>query len=437
MLGLVLALLGALLASSELHFHHQHSDVRYEIDEIAGWDGHVRTPRFEDHSEYSRGRAGRSLRRLEEEEKEDTNPRPFSPYNRVLGLICSYNYGHIDPLTLIFNEYLYMCEGGWDPVVVLFTTERWTAKTKRLYANKLFCYRKNASIEIRHEVFPPKINVGLAAEHRHYMGRVVNDFDIFIYHEDDILMRFSHLNAFAEETRKFKEIMTPDHSLNENIIGFQRYRRLPKGGDHQRGAWGEQDIIEQELLEETPNFNQVCLGNKIEKVADKVPYIYVTGNRHTGAYMMTHEQVMILQKRCHFLNQSSPSREYMSSFSIFDQKEYHCGLSKIIPAERLMTFQIWHYFPQRMPSWYPTFVADQAVRVGGDYRSAARHDLPPCWKKIYDASIGDEEADKKDAEELERIRKEEKDKKDEEKRLREEEEAKKAAEAAASEEQSE
>ena len=67
----------------------------------------------------------------------------------------------------------------------------------------------------------------------------------------------------------------------------------------------------------------------------------------------------------------------------------------------------------------------------------ARHDLPPCWKKIYDASIGDEEADKKDAEELEQIRKEEKDKKDEEKRLREEEEAKKAAEAAASEEQSE
>lgn len=428
MLGLVLALLGALLASSELHFHHRHGDVRYEVDEIEGWDGERRTtPKYDGHSDF-RQRSGRHLRDLESDEIVDTNPRPFSPYNRVLGLICSFNYGHIDPLTLIFNEYLYMCEGGWDPVVVLFTTERWTSKTKRLYANKLFCYRKNASIEIRHEVFPQKINVGLAAEHRHYMAKVVNDYDVFIYHEDDILMRFSHLNAFAEETRKFKEIMSSDHGLAENIIGFQRYRRLSKGGDHQRGGWGEQDIVEQELLEETPNFNQVCMGNKIQKEKDKVPYIHVTGNTHTGAYMMTYEQVMILQKRCLFLNQSSPSREYMSSFSLFDHKQYHCGLSKIIPAERLMTFEILHYFPQRMPSWYPTFVADQAVRVGGDYRSAARHDLPLCWKNIYDAALGDEEEDKKDKEERERIHEEEKAKKDEEKRLKEEEKKKKAQE---------
>lgn len=423
--GGLLALVAVLAAVSEL-FHHGDGDKYYEVDEIAGWDGHIQADpaaRLRRHS-VREDRDSRSLGSLD---MEDTNPRPFSPYNRVLGMICAFNFGHIDPLTLIFNEYLYMCEGGWDPVVVLFTTENWTAKTKRLYANKLFCYRKNATVEIRHKVFPQKINVALAAEHRHYMAKVVNEFDIFVYHEDDILMRFSHLNAFAEETRRFKEIMTPDHGLNENIIGFQRYRRLAKGGDHQRGGWGEQDVIEQELLEETPNFNQVCLGNKIKDESKKVPYIYVTGNIHTGAYMMTKEQVLILQKRCLFLNQSSPSREYMSSFSIFDHKQYHCGVSKIIPAERLMTFQIWHYYPQRMVSWYPTFVADQQVRVGGDYRSASRHELPACWKQIYDTAIEAEEGDKRDKEELERLHKEAQEKKDAEKRAKKKQQAEEAA----------
>ena len=93
-------------------------------------------------------------RRSLSESEPEPDPAPHTPYNRVLGLICSYNYGHIDPLTLILNEYLYMCEGGWDPVIALFTTERWTSKIKRLYADKLYCYRTNSSVEIRHMVFP-------------------------------------------------------------------------------------------------------------------------------------------------------------------------------------------------------------------------------------------------------------------------------------------
>jgi hypothetical protein len=378
-----------ILGQSRL-FHDRESDLRYDVEDLRDEWPHVQS-RFAGYRRY-----------LSTSEPEP-DPAPFTPYNRVLGLVCAYNYGHIDPLTLILNEYLYMCEGGWDPIVALFTTERWTSKVKRLYADKLYCYRTNSSVEIRHMVFPKTINVALAAEHRKYMAKVVNNFDVFIYHEDDILMRFSHLNAFVEETKRLKSIMSASHGLTDHIIGFQRYRRLYKEGDHQKGGWGEQDIIEQEMLEEVPTFNEVCMGETIPKAKQK-PYFYVTGNTHTGAYMMTREQVLLLQKKCLFLNQSSPSREYMSSFSLFDHKEYHCGLNKLIPAERLMTFQIWHYFPQRMVSWYPTFLADESLRRAKDFRSANAFEMPDCWLPIHQEALAADKADEEDSVERKRLK---------------------------------
>ena len=33
--------------------------------------------------------------------------------NRILGMILNFNNGHIDPMSLIINEYVTMCEHGW------------------------------------------------------------------------------------------------------------------------------------------------------------------------------------------------------------------------------------------------------------------------------------------------------------------------------------
>ena len=39
-------------------------------------------------------------------------PAPNTVNNRVLGFILAFDYNHIDPLMLIFNEYVSMCEAG-------------------------------------------------------------------------------------------------------------------------------------------------------------------------------------------------------------------------------------------------------------------------------------------------------------------------------------
>lgn len=41
-----------------------------------------------------------------------TYPLPFTKHNRILSMILAYDLSHIDPLVLIINEYVSMCEGN-------------------------------------------------------------------------------------------------------------------------------------------------------------------------------------------------------------------------------------------------------------------------------------------------------------------------------------
>lgn len=226
-------------------------------------------------------------------------PEAHSQNNRLLGLILAYNLDHIDPLLLIFNEYVSMCEGGWNTTVVLFTTVDWSPRLRRFIRQKTYCYRMGKSLDVRYSLHNASISVGLGAEHRKYLGNEVNNFDVFVYHEDDMVFKHSHLVAFLAETKKLHYLM-PEFGLRDHTIGFQRYRRLLRSGEMHHVTWGEQDIIEQDLLEETPNFRLQCIKDE--------PYLLVEGNIHQAMWVFTQQHIHLLQEKCYFLNQSNPSR---------------------------------------------------------------------------------------------------------------------------------
>ena len=74
----------------------------------------------------------------------------------------------------------------------------------------------------------------------------------------------------------------------------------------------------------------------------------------------------------------------MSSFSVFDHKPGHCGLTKLIPAERLTSFSIYHYYQQRHVSWTPVFQAAENMMAGYHYYAVPKVPLniPKCWRKL-------------------------------------------------------
>eukprot|EP01034_Spumella_vulgaris_P033221 gene33221-40991_t len=127
-----------------------------------------------------------------------------------------------------------------------------------------------------------------------------------------------------------------------------------------------------DLMEETPAFKPACV--------EGAPYLKVEGNIHQAMWVLTRSQVNLLQHKCSFLNQSSPSREYMSSFSLFTPKGGHCRLNKLLPGTRLQTFSVNHYYHQRHTSNSEVFGLDEYLQTDYDTRTA----VGGCWEGVVD-----------------------------------------------------
>jgi hypothetical protein len=312
-------------------------------------------------------------------------PTAFTRFNKVMGFILAFNYDHIDPLLLIFNEYTSMCEGGWDPTVLLFTTVNETERMYRYLESKTFCYRLGRSIHIKYSVHDPSISIALSVVHRSVLAQEVENYDVFVYHEDDMVFKYSHLVAYLNETRRLHSLI-PDWGIKNHVIGFQRYRRILRGQDSDV-KYCEQDIFESDLLEEMPHFQPICLN-------ETQPYLQVQGNQHQAIWVFTQFQVKWLHSKCSFYNHSWASREYMSSFSVYDHKPNSCGMGKLIPASRLTTFTIYHYYQQRHVSWTPVFFADENLVSGHVYSAAPGTQKvaspPPCWNELIATSMAEQ-----------------------------------------------
>eukprot|EP01032_Pedospumella_encystans_P025124 gene25124-28404_t len=280
-------------------------------------------------------------------------PTPNTKHNRIMAFILNFNFKHIDPLLLIFNEYVSMCEGGWEPTVVLHTTVNWTSTMHRYMRQRSYCYRKGASINIRVDVHDKSVGTGLSMKHKRILQEELDNQDFFVYHEDDIIFKYSHLVGYLNETKKLHEL-NPESELQSSVIGFMRYRRILR--TETQSNYQENDIFEQEMLEETPDMQQICVKHE--------PYLLLTGNTHQAIWAFTRGQLLYLQTKCKFLEQATPSREFMSSFLVFDNSDGNCGMKKYIPGARFTTFSIYHYYKQRHVGWNGLFAYDDAIYAG-------------------------------------------------------------------------
>jgi hypothetical protein len=74
---------------------------------------------------------------------------------------------------------------------------------------------------------------------------------MFIYHEDDIPIKHTHLVAYTQEIKRLALLKPNNEYLREHTIGFQRYRNLRRDNDgrigiaQQNSGFGESDVYEQ------------------------------------------------------------------------------------------------------------------------------------------------------------------------------------------------
>ena len=135
------------------------------------------------------------------------------------------------------------------------------------------------------------------------------------------------------------------------------------------------DIGRMEEMEEVPDLRPICINDKA--------FFQVRGNTHQAMWMLTRQQILLLEEKCAFLDQSDVSRERMSSFFLFND----CRLTKLIPGPHYLLYTVHHFFPSRHPAWVPTFASDENLLAG--YRMKDRGGeiaMPDCWSDIVRAA---------------------------------------------------
>lgn len=141
---------------------------------------------------------------------------------RLLYMTASYSMGQFLHLWNSLASLVGICEAGWDVEIGLQASNglKLDATPMRELQASLFCHRTNSIIPINITSFD-SIGFGLTTKHRGVASAVIDQFDYFVYAEEDMIFTISHLNAYLSTVRLFESMF--GKSLNQYSVGYIRY----------------------------------------------------------------------------------------------------------------------------------------------------------------------------------------------------------------------
>jgi hypothetical protein len=136
----------------------------------------------------------------------------------LLVVIGSYSHAHYASLNEQFSSYSSICEAGWRVRIVLLTTAPWYPKTvEHVQRDSLFCYRIGGPVELQIRRYNRAVGWYLAQHSREPIEEYLNEFDVFMYTEDDMMMTLSLLEAWFTETKKLKQLVGNDAIIDKQV----------------------------------------------------------------------------------------------------------------------------------------------------------------------------------------------------------------------------
>lgn len=153
---------------------------------------------------------------------------------------------------------------------------------------------RNSSFEYDSIVKAEKKGVRLSAHHRAYfLNATTEDYDLFVYSEDDLFIQLKHMQAYLRETDRL-ESLTNSYSYS---IGFLRYEIDPR--TNKCIAWEQ---LNPDWLTLLPNNNNN--SNSSYYVMTRPPRNRTDGDDwkhgmyHQGMYMATPQQLQHWARTC-------------------------------------------------------------------------------------------------------------------------------------------
>mmetsp|Transcript_3834 Transcript_3834/g.7973 ORF Transcript_3834/g.7973 Transcript_3834/m.7973 type:complete len:520 (+) Transcript_3834:83-1642(+) len=276
---------------------------------------------------------------------------------KVLVTIASYDFMQLPHLEEVLDGFQDLCYAGSMVDVVVHTTVIYPVAVIDMLNDRMRCNNPSpkAGLTMTFILKPSSVRLHLVDFHRTMFYDRIDQYDLFVYTEDDIRITPTTIAAYLHETNRVQSLLGPVRSTDFNV-GIVRYEY----------DFPENVVITDKTRHATENVTRVYwehLGKPIfEKAVKRVhdptlaPYYVSMNLHHQGMYLATPYQLKAWKdrKNCEFdrvrdrpsakNNPSQPSegtqRVWMSSQMLYGSK--HCAVTQLLPVENFGQLTVLH-----------------------------------------------------------------------------------------------
>jgi hypothetical protein len=279
---------------------------------------------------------------------------------KILVAIAAYDFSQIPHLEEVLDGYFDLCAAGSLVKVVVYCTVPWPVTLIDLLNTRFVCTNPSprSGFSITIHLLSPVVRLHLVDYHRPLFYENLEQYDVFIYSEDDIRVSPKTVATYLSETKRVAEMVGPSKASDYNV-GIARYEY----------NYPPDIIIDDNTRHATQNVTRVYWEHSwhpsIPTSVDQIPqtkginglsnYVHMK-NHHQGMYLATRDLLRAwkLRKGCEFDEMknrpgmrdkpSQPSegtqRVWMSSQQLYGNR--HCNVQQVIPMDKFGALTVLH-----------------------------------------------------------------------------------------------
>ena len=276
---------------------------------------------------------------------------------RILVAIAAFDFSQLPHLEEVLDSYHDMCSAGAKVDVFIHATVPYPVALIDLLNSRLTCTNPSprAGFSVTIVLKSQSLKLHLVDEHRPLFYDRINDYDLFIFSEDDIRVTPKTVTTYIHETERVKQLVGPEKAAGFNV-GVARYEY----------NYPPDVTIDDKTRHVTQNVTRVYWEHSwkppIPKSVDAVPqeplskhYVHMT-NHHQGMFLATRDLLKSWKKnpKCRFdevrdrpgmpNKPSQPTegtqRVWMSSQMLYGNR--HCGVQQVIPMDKFGALTVLH-----------------------------------------------------------------------------------------------
>ncbi|CAB9511093.1 expressed unknown protein [Seminavis robusta] len=282
---------------------------------------------------------------------------------KILVAIAAYDFSQLPHLEEVLDGYHDLCVSGAIVKVVIHTTVAWPVPLLDLLQTRFPCSQFTMDIVLK----LPRIRLHLVDCHRKLFYTHLEEYDLFIYTEDDQRVTPRTVATYLQETNKIQQLILHQEEGHKQYqpadfnVGIVRYEyNFPANM-----------VIDDSTRAATENVTRVYWEHSsfkppiVPNAMDAVPQHPLAGkyvhmkNHHQGMFLATRALLKAWKDRCQFdvasnrpgqkKNPSQPlfgtQRVWMSSQQLYGNK-FGCAVQQVLPLDNFGALTV-HHLPNK------------------------------------------------------------------------------------------